>query len=542
MAERGLTQQQIMSVLTMSPHLVVKKHVDQLKKHNLALKKQKLPPVTLPSQQARSFMQLAEYLPICGPAARQDPEFYAHLCSWNSLKGEVRDARVGLPVIALTAPNLSPQFADNALAHLASLDPRNLVRGLEWAVNQKVSMRLVKKLAARYLREREADVKSLERSMLQHRESMQRLYARYWVEPSHYAKAVLFGPGKRDNPDDPRWRVPSGSVFDLVSRLGEMPASEAASVIIRYKIPTLVIEGALKEKLKEPDIVLALIKAMSPTELVNKTKMLQRFGMRKDPILRAAYEEAIGKASTSKTRKVTLKATKAAEILAEEDDPANKVLEIKLRALQERQIEQKLSVEGDWLVLADKSGSMHVAIEVARQVAPIIARACRGQVSLILFNTMPQYFDATGKTYEELKKITANVAVGGGTKIDCTLDYAMQRDLRADGIVLISDGGENSGSNFAAMYERYAKKFDRRPTVYFWRLPGDPDYLSAPCQRAGVPLEVLDLGMSVDFNSLPNLVSMLKINRYSLYDEIAETPLLTLDEVLPRTARQTVTA
>jgi len=47
-----------------------------------------------------------------------------------------------------------------------------------------------------------------------------------------------------------------------------MSISEAAGVIIERRIPFLIAVGALGEKIKNKDLVLAIIERMSPTELI----------------------------------------------------------------------------------------------------------------------------------------------------------------------------------------------------------------------------------------------------------------------------------
>lgn len=43
--------------------------------------------------------KLEEYLAPSSAAAKDDPNFYAHLCAWNHQRGSVRDAKVALPVL-----------------------------------------------------------------------------------------------------------------------------------------------------------------------------------------------------------------------------------------------------------------------------------------------------------------------------------------------------------------------------------------------------------------------------------------------------------
>ena len=68
-----------------------------------------------------------------------------------------------------------------------------------------------------------------------------------------------------------------------------------------------------------------------------------------------------------------------------------------LNALQEKQI-ANMSIEGNWLVLADKSGSMSQAIESDRVISATLAKFVRGKITLIFFDTVPaRVFDVTGE-------------------------------------------------------------------------------------------------------------------------------------------------
>ena len=90
---------------------------------------------------------------------------------------------------------------------------------------------------------------------------------------------------------------PKGSVFEAVAGLKKMSPVEAAGAILKFKIPFLVAAGALEEKAKEPDLVLALINRMSSSELVNNTKTLEKLGLKTNPALRGAFEKALEKAA-----------------------------------------------------------------------------------------------------------------------------------------------------------------------------------------------------------------------------------------------------
>ena len=64
-------------------------------------------------------------------AAKWEPELFGHLIAWNQQKGEVRDSKAALPIIALRG-DTDLQLYENACAHLCMLDPRNLLRAVRY--------------------------------------------------------------------------------------------------------------------------------------------------------------------------------------------------------------------------------------------------------------------------------------------------------------------------------------------------------------------------------------------------------------------------
>jgi len=465
--------------------------------------------------------ELTDYLPVGPVTHQQDPEFYAHLIAWNQLNGEIRDAKVALPVFALRGPE---PFVENALAHLAMLDPRNFVRALDFARDVKAPSRLLRRLVERYLRDREQNWLAWEGTALQHRGSFRTLYARYHIVRDSKFGIILFG-GERGGP---KLKPPSGK-FAVLAQLLSMSPEEIAGAITEHKIPFLIARGALGAKAKDPDVLLALIKRMSATELVTNTKALERLGIKDVPALRAAFEAGLEKVSKS-TRGAVLKTTRAAEVIDDEQ------LAQKLHATQERQLDRMKGIEGRWLVLGDKSGSMHTTIEASRHIAGTLARLVRGEVHLIFFDQVPYYKDVSGKTYEQIKEETQYVFAGGSTSIGCGVRYLLDKKIEVDGIAIVSDGGENQLPVFAAQLQQYREKLGIDPTVYFYKVVGtDRDVLSHNCAVGGIDLQTFDLTHGVDYYSLPNLVQTMRVGRYQLLDDILATPLRRLDEVLTRT-------
>ena len=468
---------------------------------------------------------LGEYVPTCKVAATEKPELLARLIAWNRVKGQVRDSKVALPVISLSVESFNDaEFVDNSLAHIASLGPRELVRALRFSIELRLPgrMRAIRRVVERYLRHREAKWPKWERMALQHRGTLRELYALAHIKPCEAANIILYGRSL----DKTKFGPPAGSVFEIVARLKDMSPLEAAGQIMEWKIPFLVAMGALGAKAKDPDLVLALIGRMTPTELVTNTKMLQRLGVEKNPALRAAFQEAIGKAAGSSAN--VLKTSRAAEALEDNDE-----LSEKLKGLQEKQIEKLGGIEGNWLVLADKSGSMTAAIDIARQVSAILSKAVKGRVHLVFFDSHPRSFEVTGKTYDEIQEITRRVSADGQTSIGCGLQWALDSKTEVDGIAIVSDGGENHTPLFYQVYPRYCQFVGKDVPVYFYRTHRSIEELSDSLRLTSIDFQMFETLPGVDYYSVANLCATMRTARFGLVDEIMSARLLKLDEVLP---------
>ncbi len=480
-------------------------------------------------------------------AAQAEPELLAHVIAYNEKKGEVRDSKTALPVLALRGA-LDRELYENALAHLCLLDPRSLVKAQRFhiglskgeleAPTKSTRGKLFRRIGTvkqnpmpvnpqakslfayaikEYLHLRESNIKWWDKVAVQHRESLKTLYALNHIKPCIRAQEVLF---KR--------RYPKGSVFEAIKQLHNMKPDEAAGTILNCKIPFLVAVGALGGIKNKPDVVLGLIENMSGGELITNTKTLERLGVFESPALKAAYNAAVKR--VEKDKKVsTLKTGQAAKAMRAAG-VSEKVV-AKLEQIQEHQIDNKQGIEGDWLVLVDRSGSMQVSLEVGCEIAAYLTRTVKGKVHLVTFNTAPDYFDMTGKTLEQIKDTLHRYRATGGTSIGCGLELLMDKGIVVNGIAISSDGGDNSLPLFHQAYARYKSKFGIEPPVYLYHVPGEEDVLSICCQRSSIMLQKFKLGTGVDYYSIPNFAATMRTSRYSLVDEIMSMPLLTFADV-----------
>lgn len=473
-----------------------------------------------------------EYQDTTLKAARTDPEFLGHFIAWNLLKGEIRDSKISIPVFSLRG--LSDHvYVENSIASLMTLDPVNLVKA--YRLNKELSAKgqtisggkslhfreMLQNAIQEYLTVRENNRKWWERTVLQHRSAMKELYAVSHTVPSVFAQAILFDR-----------KYPRGSVFEKIARLRTMPAKEAAGVILNERIPYQTAIGALgmsKEVYKKhPEFALAFMEQMTGQQLLISTKFLKSLGVFDSAMLKSEYDKALARASRDK-KVSTLKADKVASVL--EGSVEESVIK-KLSAVQEEKIEQTGGIEGDWLILGDKSGSMSEAISTAIDISALLARAVKGKVYLCFFDVHPRFFDVTGKTLQEIKQMCRGITANGGTACGVGLDYIMSKGIAVNGIVLVSDGGDNTYPFFSEMYEQYIKRMNVMPSVTFIKLSGEGDRVTRGMQDRHFPMITFDLRKkSVDYYSLPNIIKTLKVGSFALLDEIMGTQLLTLQKV-----------
>lgn len=456
------------------------------------------------------------YVPITQKAAKDEPEFLAHLIAYNHKNSQIRDTKVALPVSSLGVRTFAEDFGDNSLAHIASLDPLNLLKAVRFSKSLKIqgNGRRLRRLVTAYLKFRESKKENWTRVAVQYRNQLKELYAFCHVKPNRLADNVLF-----------KGKYIEDSIFQKIKDLKNLPTTTAASIIISEKLPFLVVKGALGKELNNPDLVLAMIENMSATELVTNTTMLEKLGIKNNPMLKAAYEAGLKKVGESK--KVTFKTTRAIENIKD------KGLKEKLAGAQEKQIKNLGGVEGNWLILCDKSGSMSKSIDTSRLVAGTLAKMVKGEVHLVFFDDTPRYFNAKGKDYDQIIKETKNVSAGGGTSIGCGLKYIMDKNIEVDGIAIVSDGAEHSSPRFYMEYLNYCKKFGKDIPVYFYNVDGEPSSLQQAMKNIGFDLQEFNLrGKNVDYYALPNLVSSMRAQRYSLIDDIFSTPLLKTSDII----------
>src|SRR5205823_1766251 len=130
----------------------------------------------------------------------------------------------------------------------------------------------------RYLHEREADADWFDSTALTARKALKRLYALLHVKPGERVQQILFD---EEPPADSR-------IFALKELSKAATPADQARAIVEHKIPYRVAATVVKQM--TPTVLVALIDARSPQEMINNLGALQKRGALDNPDLKGLVE------------------------------------------------------------------------------------------------------------------------------------------------------------------------------------------------------------------------------------------------------------
>lgn len=507
--------------------------------------------------------KLAEYDNIIGKACASDPEFLAHLIAWDFVNGQVKDSKIALPVLTLAHQEFPDELTENSLAHLAMQPPRELVKALKFSIETGSVARRQRKLEAvirLYLAHKEAEPGKWNRLAARHRRSLKTLYSLAHAKAPIWVSAALFGFYKNADGEKIPASYALGSIFADIAGLSKMDPKSVAATIQKWHLSPLVVSGAMagaKAAQQDSGVVQATMEQMSDTEVVTRAKSLEKRGLSRDAALKETFRTKVAKAT--KSHKATLKTSVAAEEVEDES------LKTMLRELQERQIQTQKDagrgIDGNWLVIADRSQSQEVAITLGVHVAASIAKFVTGSVWLVFCNGDVTPMEVTGKSLETIQARAKFVFANGGTSYGVALAWAAEHKVNLDGVVIVGDGGENTSPLFAIEWQNWKKRVDKELPVYLFRTFCPPKYantpggnpqlfkmlmggcnpnpwgVSAPSSRPAISFTEFDFTHGqIDYYSIPNMVQTFNASRFGVVEKIMACPLLTLEQVLPQLA------
>lgn len=462
--------------------------------------------------------KLEELAPLHASALERDPLFYSRLALWYLDTGEVRDHTVLFVAHLLTAD--FPELREAGWVLLQGMAPFEVARVLDHA--KRVigkTPRVLRSAVTSYLRAREARQEQFDGAALRSRRDLKHLYASLRINPGARAQAILFD-----------GRPPEDSSLFTLKRLAKAEtAEEQAWIILDGKVPYPVAIGAVKHV--TPALLVALIDAMSPQEVINNLASLKRRGAMADAGVKALVEAKL-KAAAGDKRVSTLKAKRAAAA-ADLDAETERVL----TETTDRRVAAKVEIKRPTALFVDKSGSMTQAIEVAKQLAALVSAVVSADFRVYAFDTAAfEVRAATGggrasndgalgrPALSDWEAAFRLIRADGGTSIEAPLAKLARDKVHVEQIVLVTDEGENTAPFFRDAYAEYAKEVGVRPSVVIVHVGGAYTAFRDGLQRAGI--ELLEYAFAGDYYSLPNVLPLLAMpSRAELVDLIMQREL-----------------
>jgi hypothetical protein len=156
-------------------------------------------------------------------------------------------------------------------------------------------------------------------------------------------------------------------------------------------------------------VLAALVEVMTPQEVINNIGSLKARGAFDNEDVKALIEAKLEAAKSDKRvsaykAKVAVEAANVSGELAEQLD-----------AITEAQVKAKGRITRSTAMLLDKSGSMHVAIEVGRQLGAMISSIIEAEFFAYAFDTIAYPIEASGASLVEWEKALTGITAGSGS-------------------------------------------------------------------------------------------------------------------------------
>lgn len=458
----------------------------------------------------------APYIPLFKHVHEKDPLFFGHLAAWYFENGSVHDLKQ-LFIACMATSNFSSEYRDAASCLVDKLPPFQVERVVRMIRGYKENGNFVPGVAAsvprsfrstieQYLAEREKNQKSFDSAVLHARKPLKTLYASLRIKPGPYAQRILF--------DD---KPPEESRLAILKQIAKSTDSaEQARLIVENNIPYRIAVSCIKNV--TPSILVALVNAMTPQEIINNMASLKKRGAMDNKDLRALIEGKLEKAKTD-SRVSALKTREAIKSAGLDEEMTKKV-----EAVGDVQIKSKKRIARPTAVLVDKSGSMEQAIEVGKQIASIIAPVCDAGLFVYAFDTMAFPIKATGAELSDWEKAFKGITANGGTSCGVAVEMMRRQKERVEQIVMVTDQEENTQPYLVGALRAYEKDMGFVPSVMIVNVGGQSGYLQRALEAQN--LQVDTVIFTGDYYSLPSILPLLSGGtRLDLLMEIMAYPI-----------------
>jgi hypothetical protein len=439
--------------------------------------------------------KLDELASLHAEALMHDPLFYGHLALWYFQKSEVRDHKTLF--VAHLATCEHKEFREVGWVLLQELAPYEVARVLDHSKRTigKVP-RSLKSAIAYYLMTRENNPRQFDGAAMRARNDLKHLYASLRLKPGPRAQAILFD---EQPPED-------SSLAALKKLAHAVNAEKQAEIIVENKIPYTTAVGTLKHL--TPSVLVALIHAMSPQEVINNMASIKRRGAMEHSEVKGLIEAKLAMAKTDK-RVSTMKAKKAVEFAHLDAETERKLTDI-----TDQRVADKVEIKRPTALFVDKSGSMTQAIEVAKQLAALVSAVTTADFRVYAFDVAAFEIKVNIShnrrlTLSDWESAFKMIKADGGTSIGVPLSKMTRERIYVEQIVLVTDEGENSSPFFRHAWTEYVKEMRVSPSVIIIKVGGSHLPFEKGLQELGV--EMMTYEFRGDEYSLPNVLPLLAL-------------------------------
>jgi len=399
----------------------------------------------------------------------------------------------------------------------------------DWVAHHKCLNRrnfkgALKAAAKIYLRYREQNPRLLEGALIRGHKYLKQFYVRTHTCPFN-------DPGSWVNQYLWNGEIPTGEDGKRLAALKQLQSesdpTKQAEIIVENKLPYTSVTSVLSNI--TPSILVAIIDAMSPQELMQSLGALKRRGAFGNPDIKKLIDSKLEKAKKAGKQRIdALKGAKAAKSVEGLDTETAKIV----AEVTDSQLKHHGQISLRTALLIDKSGSMQDAIELGKQLAASIAQACTEATPpmVYLFDNMPTLIewkssdgDITAKSAWD-KKLEMFKA-GGGTTPSTVIRALASKGTVVDQFVLVTDEGELQEGAFAAQLKDYESKIGQETNVVIVRIGRNRcNRMERSLKAKHVETQVMPCE-SIDSVSIPNLINLL--SQKSIFDLVLE--ILSLD-------------
>lgn len=438
-------------------------------------------------------------VPAFNQALTEDPDFVSKAMVYLFQTSAIRD-QVDAAVITLlqSHPDLGLREAGQALMgldfyktrntqHLKALPPYRLLRiwgymsGHLGYQTKAMAQRRMRTIMNDYLDFMELNEERFDRVILLNRKAIRELYLWLGRWPTPRYEFLV------SNKAEPQ------GIFQMVKEINRQDNSmEKARLVMEFKLPYTVAASLLPKK--DASAHIALIDTMSPQEAANSIGWVEGSGVLEIAEVKDAFLRKIKQAKDVTSMRHRQSSKAKSEAVAEA-----------VKEARDATIKEARKITKRTLLNVDRSGSMHQAIEVAKEFAAFLGSRLESEdlLYIVAFNDVATRIKPKSLSLSDVEKATQLITANGATCCGIGVQVAIATGFIPEQIVTITDGDENRNPRYAQV----ARSLEEVNHVVI----GLGDYHSSFHQ------ELERMGLNVDF--FPYTSS--GRNDYYLFEQIA---------------------